>query len=82
MSKQIKSFINPKLSKLLCGFREGHSSQDALFRVTEQCREILHRSGKVGMVLMDLPKAYDCIPRDLLLAKLEAYDFGLESLKE
>ena len=46
MSKQITSFINPKLSKLLCGFREGYSSQDALFRVIEQCRKILDRSGK------------------------------------
>ena len=33
MSKQITSFINPKLIKLLCGFREGYNSQDALFRV-------------------------------------------------
>ena len=59
MSKQITSFINSILPKLLCEFREGYSSQDALFRVIEQCRKILDRSGKVGMVLMDLSKAYD-----------------------
>ena len=80
MSKQITPFINPKLSKLLCRFREGYSSQDALFRVIEQCRKILDRSGKVGMILMDLSTAYDCIPHYLLLAKLEAHGFGLESL--
>ena len=33
------------------------------------------------MVLTDLPKAYNCLPYDLLLAKLHAYDFSLSSLK-
>ena len=46
----------------------------------KQCRRILHTSGKVGMVLKGLPIAYDCISHDLLLAKVEAYGFGMESL--
>ena len=45
-----------------------------------QCRRTLDKSGKVGMVLMDLSKAYDCIPQGLPLAKLEAYVFSLDSL--
>ena len=33
------------------------------------------------MVLMNLSKLYDCLPQDRLITKLEAYGFGIDSLK-
>ena len=80
MSKQVCPFAYRLLSNLLCGFRNGHSTEHALFRLTELCRKTLGDRKVVGMVLMDLPKAYDCLPHDLLIAKLAAYGFGQHSL--
>ena len=37
--------------------------------------------GIVGTVLMDLSKAYECIPHDLLIAELEAYGFHRKALR-
>ena len=81
MTKQMWPFPNQVLSNLLCRFRAGYSTQHALFRLIEFCREKLDENYTIGMVLMDLSKAYDCLPHDLLIAKLEAYGFGIHSLR-
>ena len=78
---QINSFFKNKFSSLLCGFRANHSTQKALFLLLQKWQSCLDTSGKIGTILMDLSKAFDCLPHALLLAKLEAYGFTLNSLK-
>ena len=44
--------------------------------LTENWKKALDEKFFVGAVLMDLSKAFDCIPHDLLIAKLHAYGFS------
>ena len=81
MQTQISEYISGKLSPYLCGYRKGYSAQHALISLIEHWRTALDSKGYAGAVLMDLSKAFDCINHDLLIAKLHAYGFGLESLK-
>ena len=74
---QLNGFFETKFSKYLCGFRKGHSTQHALFRLLTSWQESLDKDEIVGTVLMDLSKVYDCLPHDLLIAKLEAYAYSI-----
>jgi len=73
ISAQLGAFFETRFSPFLCGFRKGHSTQHALLRLLHRWQSSLDKSKIVGTVLMDLSKAYDSIPHDLLIAKLAAY---------
>ena len=47
----------------------------------ETWRKYLDENKIVGATLMDLLKAFDCLPHDLLMAKLEAYGLDTKALK-
>ena len=66
-------FTNSVLSKLISAYRKGHSCHHVLLDLTEEWRKYLDNNEVVGAVVMDLSKAFDCLPHELLIAKLAAY---------
>ena len=80
MANQLSEFFDSKFSNLLCGFRKKHSTQHALANLVKSWQKSLDEGKVVGTVLMNLSKAYDCLPHDLLIAKVAAYGVDLSSL--
>ena len=67
---QLYDYFNELLSSLLAAFRKHFSCQHVLLKLVEDCKLALDQKKYVGLILMDLSKAFDCLPHRLLLCKL------------
>ena len=72
--------MNQHISNLVSAYRKNYSSQNVLKRLLEEWKKCLDNNYVVGGVPMDLSKAFDCVPHDLFIAKLEAYGINENSL--
>ena len=76
----ITPFVDKFLSEFISGYKGAYSTNHVLLRFIEQWKSTLDNKNMVGAVLMDLSKAFDCIPHNLVIAKLHAYDVSENSL--
>ena len=73
LKNHLVSSTNQHISNLVSAYWENYSSEHVLIRLLEDWRICLDNKYVVGGVLMDLSNTFDCVPNDLLIAKLEAY---------
>ena len=71
---QIDSYLREKqiLYNYQSGFRPGFSTETCLIHLTDYIRSQLSEGNYVGMLLLDVQKAFDSVNHDILCSKLES----------
>ena len=89
MSKIFESLLSDQLTihfenifcHMLSAYRSLYSCNNVLLKFVEECKLLLDEGHYVATVMMDLSKAFDCLPHALMIAKLNCYNVGLNSCK-
>ncbi len=62
---------------MLCEYTKKYGTDHVFVKLIDSWKYALDNDNFVGTVLVDLLKAFDCIPQDLLITKMSAH--GLEN---
>ena len=68
-NKLVPTFMDEYFNPFLAAFRKGFGCQSTLLRLLEDWRKALNNHECVVAILMDLSKAFDCLPHGLLITK-------------
>ena len=77
----MSQFFESTLSNQQCDFLRSLNTQQCLLVLLEKWKRSVDRGKAFGALLTDLSKAFDCLDNELLMAKRNAYGFGLLALR-
>ena len=80
LNDSLSNFTDKILSKFVSAYRKSYSSNHFLLKLIEEWKKSLDDKNIIGAVLMDLSKAFDWIPHDLLVVKLHAYVLSIDAI--
>ena len=62
MHDQLSEYLDSSFNPFLAAFRKGFGCQSSLLRLLEDWRKALDNHECIAAILMDLSKAFDCLP--------------------
>ena len=68
------------LSKYECGFQKRFFGQHCLLAMLEKWKKAVDSKNVLDALLTNLSKAFECMPHDLITAKISVYGFNLSIL--
>jgi hypothetical protein len=80
INDQLVFYFSKNVHPYLSAFRSGYGCQTALLKIIEDWKNTLDQHKFTAAILMDLSKAFDCLPHDLLLQKLKYYGTSKSAL--
>ena len=81
LNQQINARFENIFYKHETGFSRGYNTQHCLLVMLEEFWKALGKGGNYAALLTNQSKAYDCIPHDLIVAKLHSCGFDMPSVK-